>query len=84
MNRSVVLVVTEDSQGDRLDHFLGAHAPDLSRTRAKDIILSGLATLNGKSVKPSTRLTATCMFGASLQASSLPPAGSWFPSTAPT
>ena len=56
MSRSVVLVVTEDSQGDRLDHFLGAYAPDLSRTRAKDIILSGLATLNGKSAKPSTRL----------------------------
>ncbi len=42
MSRSVVLVVTEDSQGDRLDHFLGAYAPDLSRTRAKDIILSGI------------------------------------------
>lgn len=56
MSRSVVLVVTEDSQGDRLDHFLGACAPDLSRTRAKEIIVSGLATLNGRTAKPSTRL----------------------------
>jgi len=56
MSRSIVLVVTEDSQGDRLDHFLGSYAPDLSRTRAKDIIISGLATLNGKTAKPSTRV----------------------------
>ncbi len=58
MSKSVVLVVTEDSQGERLDRYLGEHAPDLSRTRAKDIILSGLAKLNGRAVKPSTRVEA--------------------------
>ena len=39
MSRSVVLIVSEDSQGDRLDRYLGSHAPELSRTRAKEIIL---------------------------------------------
>jgi 23S rRNA pseudouridine1911/1915/1917 synthase len=58
MSRNIVLVVTEDSQGDRLDHFLGAYAPDLSRTRAKEIIVSGLATLNGAVAKPSSRVVA--------------------------
>ncbi|MCD4690260.1 Holliday junction resolvase RuvX [bacterium] len=58
MTSRVVLVVSEDSQDERLDHFLGTHAPDLSRTRAKEIIVSGLATLNGKRAKPSTRVVS--------------------------
>jgi len=58
MGRQVVLVVSEDQAGDRLDHCLGANAPDLSRTRAREIIVSGLVTLNGSVVKPSARVAA--------------------------
>jgi len=56
MKRSVVLVVPEECASDRLDYFLGSHAPDLSRTRAKELIHKGLVTVNGKPAKPSTRL----------------------------
>ena len=44
MTEPLVLVVPEDSAEDRLDRFLGENAPDLSRTRAKDIISGGIAT----------------------------------------
>ena len=53
MKRRIALVVPDDASPDRLDHYLGVHATDLSRTRAKEIIASGLVTLNGERVKPS-------------------------------
>ncbi len=56
MKTEIVLVVPEDGLPDRLDHYLGVHAPDLSRTRAKEIILGGRVTLNGKHVKPSAQV----------------------------
>lgn len=56
MSRRLVLVVSEDDLPDRLDHFLGANAPELSRTRAKEIIAKGLVTLNGVAVKPSAKV----------------------------
>ena len=52
----ITLVVSEEEDGDRLDHFLGTNAPELSRTRAKSIIEGGLVTVNGRKVKPSTRI----------------------------
>lgn len=58
MTREIRLVVSEDSLPDRLDHYLGTHAPDLSRTRAKETIIAGLVTVNGAAVKPSTQLCA--------------------------
>jgi len=58
MSRHIILVVSEDDSSDRLDHYLGAHAPELSRTRAKEIIAEGLVTLNGERVKPSTKVTS--------------------------
>ena len=58
MGRRVVLAVPEEQAGDRLDHFLGTNAPDLSRTRAREIIVSGLVTLNGDVAKPSARVVA--------------------------
>jgi 23S rRNA pseudouridine1911/1915/1917 synthase len=58
MTREIRLVVSEDSIPDRLDHYLGRNAPELSRTRAKEIILQGLVTLNGRPAKPSAQLTA--------------------------
>jgi len=57
MSRHIALIVAEDDPPDRLDHYLGAHAPELSRTRAKEIIVEGLVTLNGEPVKPSTKVT---------------------------
>ncbi len=53
MQRRIVLIVPGDAPSDRLDHYIGTHTPDMSRTRAKDIISSGFVTLNGKVVKPS-------------------------------
>jgi hypothetical protein len=29
MSRHIILVVSEDDSSDRLDHYLGAHAPEL-------------------------------------------------------
>jgi 23S rRNA pseudouridine1911/1915/1917 synthase len=58
MTRAIRLVVAEDSLPDRLDHYLGTNAPELSRTRAKETILSGLVTVNGAVVKPSAQLAA--------------------------
>lgn len=52
----ITLVVSEEEDGDRLDYFLGTNAPELSRTRAKSIIEDGLVTVNGRRVKPSTRI----------------------------
>jgi 23S rRNA pseudouridine1911/1915/1917 synthase len=56
MKTSLVLIVSEDDAPERLDRYLGLHAPDLSRTRAKEIILEGLVTLNGAPAKPSAEV----------------------------
>lgn len=56
MTRRIVLLVPEDDQPERLDRYLGAHAEELSRTRAKEIILDGLVTVNGETVKPSAKV----------------------------
>jgi len=53
MSRRVVLIVSEDEPADRFDHYLGENAPELSRTKAKELILDGIATLNGERAKPS-------------------------------
>ncbi len=53
MKTEVVLVVPEDAPHDRLDHYLGTHSTELSRTRAKEIISRGLVLLNGRVEKPS-------------------------------
>ena len=56
MKKSIVLIVPDDAEQERLDHFLGVHTADLSRTRAKAIIVDGLVTVNGARAKPSTLL----------------------------
>ncbi len=55
-NKQLSLIVPDEAAEDRLDSFLGEYVPDLSRTRAKELILAGLVTLNGKPAKPSTCL----------------------------
>ena len=42
--------------GARLDQFLAAHVPALSRSRLQSLIKDGHATLNGVTVKPGARL----------------------------
>ncbi len=56
MRKQLSLIVPDEAAEDRLDSFLGEHVPDLSRTRAKELILAGLVTVNGKSAKPSASL----------------------------
>ena len=47
------LSVSESHSGERLDQFVGAHVPDLSRSRAKKLILDGFITVNDEAAKPS-------------------------------
>lgn len=56
MKKQLSLIVPDEAAEDRLDSFLGEHVPDLSRTRAKELILEGLVTLNGSPAKPSATL----------------------------
>lgn len=48
--------VDEASAGQRLDKFLSLQLPDLSRTRVKEVIDSGGASVNGAVAKPSLTL----------------------------
>lgn len=66
MKRPILLVVPDDAEHERLDHFLGVYAADLSRTRAKSIIVDGLVTVNGRPAKPSTRLAPGDVIAAEL------------------
>lgn len=44
-------VVPEESEGERFDRFLAEKLTDVSRSRIKNVIEDGGATLNGKTVK---------------------------------
>jgi 23S rRNA pseudouridine1911/1915/1917 synthase len=52
------LSVSESDSGERLDQFVGAHVPDLSRSRAKKLILDGFITVNDEAAKPSKVVSA--------------------------
>jgi 23S rRNA pseudouridine1911/1915/1917 synthase len=58
MTRHVVLMVADEDPPDRVDHYIGANVPELSRTRAKALIADGYVTLNGERVKPSAIVTS--------------------------
>jgi 23S rRNA pseudouridine1911/1915/1917 synthase len=47
-----------ESAGTRLDQYLAAHVPDLSRARLQDLIKTGHVTLNTAVPKPGARLRA--------------------------
>ncbi len=47
-----------EDAGERLDRFLHARVPDLSRARLQSLIRDGLALLNGKTTKPGAALKA--------------------------
>jgi 23S rRNA pseudouridine1911/1915/1917 synthase len=57
MSGRVVLVVSEDDSPDRLDRYLSENIPELSRSRAKEIIIGGLVTVNGSPAKPSASVS---------------------------
>jgi len=46
------LFVSESDSGERLDHFIGLHVPELSRSQAKKLILEGLVTVQAARAKP--------------------------------
>jgi 23S rRNA pseudouridine1911/1915/1917 synthase len=54
MTREFSLIA--DISGVRLDKFVGEKCLELSRTRARQLIIAGSITVNGKAVKPSRKL----------------------------
>jgi len=50
------LSVTPEQSGMRLDQFLVAHLPEVSRMRVRQLLEQGQILLNGKAAKPSLRL----------------------------
>ncbi len=51
------IIVPPEGAGKRLDAWLGAQETDLSRSRIQDLIRSGHILLNGRSAKPSQKLS---------------------------
>lgn len=51
-------MVTDDTAGQRLDAFVAAAVPELSRAAVQRLIEQGLVLLGGKEAKASTRLAA--------------------------
>ncbi len=56
MAQSITLVA--DSDGERLDTFLAARCPDLSRSRLQRLISDGYVTLDERPAKPSAKVQA--------------------------
>ena len=53
---SLILSVTTEEAGRRLDRLVVAHFPELSRTRVQELIAEGLVLLNGKAAKDSHKV----------------------------
>ncbi len=52
----VTISVSPDAAGQRLDQFLTAHIPDISRARVQQLLAEQKALVNGSVSKPSLRL----------------------------
>ncbi len=50
------LLAIDTDAGTRLDRFVAAHCPELSRSRVQELIDGGLLLVNGKPAKPSQKL----------------------------
>jgi 23S rRNA pseudouridine1911/1915/1917 synthase len=50
------LLAVDTDAGTRLDRFVAAHCPDLSRSRVQELIDGGLLLVNGKPAKSSQKL----------------------------
>lgn len=53
-----VWTVPAEAEGERLDRWLVAQFPELSRARIQTLIREGFVQLDGRGAKPSTRLTS--------------------------
>src|SRR5439155_15017146 len=53
-NHELLAVATD--AGTRLDRFVAAHCPELSRSRVQELIDGGLVLVNGKPAKSSQKL----------------------------
>lgn len=58
MTERQALVITEGDAGVRLDAYLAARLPDVSRSLAASLIHSGHVLVNGKAVRPAVRVAA--------------------------
>ncbi len=58
MDGTRTLPVPPRAAGERLDRFLAAAQPDLSRSRLQALIEQGRVTVNGRAARPSHRLRA--------------------------
>ena len=52
----IELIATTTDSGSRLDRFVAANCPDLSRSRVQELIDSSLVQINGQPSKPSQKL----------------------------
>jgi 23S rRNA pseudouridine1911/1915/1917 synthase len=50
------LLALATDAGTRLDRFVAAHCPELSRSRVQELIEAGMVLVNGKPPKPSQKL----------------------------
>jgi len=54
----IELLVSPADSGTRLDRFVAANSPELSRARVQELIDSGLVQINGQPSKPSQKVKA--------------------------
>jgi 23S rRNA pseudouridine1911/1915/1917 synthase len=50
------LLAIDTDAGTRLDRFVTAHCPELSRSRVQELVDGGLILVNGKPAKSSQKL----------------------------
>jgi len=54
--RTTFFIAAADDVGERLDKVVTAHCPELSRTRAQELIEAGLVLVEGKTAKGSSKV----------------------------
>lgn len=54
--RTTFFTAAADDAGERLDRVVAAHCPELSRTRAQELIEAGLVLVEGRTAKGSSRV----------------------------
>jgi 23S rRNA pseudouridine1911/1915/1917 synthase len=54
--RTTCFTAAQDDAGERLDRVVAAHCPELSRTRAQELIEAGLVLVEGRTAKGSSRV----------------------------
>ncbi|MCP4728283.1 MAG: RluA family pseudouridine synthase, partial [bacterium] len=56
MNKKLNIKVPDDTPLERIDSYLAASFPELSRSQIKYLISDGMVLSNGNPVKPSTKV----------------------------